>query len=550
MKHRNNIKIMLIIMLSLTLSIVRAGGDETQSSTAHLQNGKNTSVSTELSPLSVNKIYSKSWAIVIGINQYEKWPGLEYAVNDATAIKNKLNELGFDEIISLTDHEATRQKITQVLGDRLPREAKKNDRVLIFFAGHGQTEELDGKQCGYIIPVDGEMRNYFSSAISMVQVREFSKRIPAKHIYYVIDACYSGLGLMRSGPRFSSETDGFLEKVTSQKAVQMVTAGGKDEQVVEDGKHGLFTDYFLSGLEGVADADNDGILTASEIGSYIRPAVSKASRNRQTPQFGSLEGEGEFVFVLPKAGVSVNNTNQDPDIVRKRNKLQEWEKKLTKWQEMLERQTKYHDDKDARNAIPVPNEDADNPMQEQDIEIHENTVESIKNKQRTSKSMTKLRDRPKTLSTDEIRKMFKNKGFRDIEWNPEGDFPNEYEEKILSKHRVVIDYACGLMWQQSGSRNKITLKEAKDYVRQLNRNSYAGFSDWRMPTIEELASLLEPSTGGTRLIDEAFDPQQQWCWSSDKKPTRDAWPISFRSGIVSYTGWNSKYHVRSVRSIE
>ncbi len=50
MKHRNNIKIMLIIMLSLTLSIVRAGGDETQSSTAHLQNGKNTSVSTELSP--------------------------------------------------------------------------------------------------------------------------------------------------------------------------------------------------------------------------------------------------------------------------------------------------------------------------------------------------------------------------------------------------------------------------------------------------------------------------------------------------------------------
>lgn len=48
MKHRNNIKIMLIIMLSLTLSIVRAGGDETQSSTAHLQNGKNTSVSTEL----------------------------------------------------------------------------------------------------------------------------------------------------------------------------------------------------------------------------------------------------------------------------------------------------------------------------------------------------------------------------------------------------------------------------------------------------------------------------------------------------------------------
>ncbi len=471
-------------------------------------------------------------------------------MNDATAIKNKLDELGFDEIISLTDHEATRQKITQVLGDRLPREAKKNEQGVNILC-RSRPDRGTRWQTMWL---------YHSSRWRDAKLLLFcyfhgtGTRILQTYTRKTHLLCYRCL-LFRTRinalrTQIFSETDGFLEKVTSQKAVQMVTAGGKDEQVVEDGKHGLFTDYFLSGLEGVADADKDGILTASEIGSYIGPAVSKASRNRQTPQFGSLEGEGEFVFVLPKAGVSVNNTNQDPDIVRERNKLQEWEKKLTKWQEMLERQTKYHDDKDARNAIPVPNEDADNPMQEQDIEIHKNIVESIKQKQRTSKSMTKLRDRPKTLSTDEIRKMFKNKGFRDIEWNPEGDFPNEYEEKILSKHRVVIDYACGLMWQQSGSRNKITLKEAKDYVRQLNRNSYAGFSDWRMPTIEELASLLEPSTGGTRLIDEAFDPQQQWCWSSDKKPTRDAWPISFRSGIVSYTGWNSKYHVRSVRSIE
>lgn len=546
MKHRNNINIILIVMLSLTLSIVKAGGDETQSSTAHLQNGKNTSVSTELSPLSIDEIYSKSWAIVIGINQYEKWPGLEYAVNDATAMKNKLEELGFDEIISLTDHEATKQNITQVLGDKLPRDVKEDDRVLIFFAGHGQTEEISDKQYGYIIPVDGEMRNYYSSAISMAQVREFSKRIPAKHIYYVIDACYSGLGLMRSGPGISPETEGFLEKVTSQRAVQMVTAGGKGEQVIEGENHGLFTKYLLSGLEGNADTDNDRILTASEMGAYIRPAVSKASFNKQTPQFGCLEGEGEFVFLLPKAGVSAKRKYRDPAIEKKLKELQEREEKLANWQEMLERQTKIAEE-DARKAIPVPSEDTDNQMQEQKKETYKNILAAIKQKQRSSKSMTRLRDRPKTLSTDEIKKMFKSRGFRDIEWNPEGDFPNEYEEQILSGHKVVIDYACGLMWQQSGSRNKMTIEEAKDYVRQLNRKGYAGFSDWRIPTIEELASLLEPSTSRTQFIDEVFDQQQQWCWSSDRKPNGDTWPITFRSGIVSYSGRDSKYHVRSVR---
>jgi hypothetical protein len=550
MKHRDNIKITLIIMLSLTLSIVRAGGDEAQSNNAQLQNHKNTSVSTELSPLSINEIYSKSWAVVIGINQYEKWPGLEYAVNDATTMKNKLKELGFDEIISLTDHQATKQKITQVLGDKLPRDVNKNDRVLIFFAGHGQTEEISDRQYGYIIPVDGEMKNYYSSAISMAQVREFSKRIPAKHIYYIIDACYSGLGLMRSGPGISPEADGFLEKVTSLRAVQMVTAGGKGEQVIEGGNHGLFTEYLLSGLEGNADADNDGILTASEIGSYIRPAVSKASRNKQTPQFGCLEGEGEFVFLLPRAGISKNRKYRDPMIEKRLKELQQREERLTNWQKMLERQTKIAEQNAAREPIPKHNEVAENLMQEQEKGTHKEMMTEIKQKQRSSKSIAKLRDRPETLSTDEIKKMFKSKNFRDIEWNPEGDFPNEYEGQIINGDRVVIDYACGLMWQQSGSRNKMTLDEAKNYVRQLNRDGYAGLSDWRIPTIEELASLLEPSTNRTQYVDRMFDQRQSWCWSSDRKPNGDTWPITFRSGIISYSDRNSKYHVRSVRLVK
>jgi len=242
--------------------------------------------------------YHKSWAIVIGINKYDVCPPLEYAVNDAQAVGKKLREIGFDDVIEILDKEATRERILTVLGSELPKKAGPEDRVLIFFAGHGQTETLpDGKEQGYLVPVDGDLGNYFTTAISMQQVREISERVQAKHILYVMDACYSGQGFTRA-IGVEPAVNGYLHKITSLRSVQMITAGGKKEQAVELQGHGLFTQYFLRGLDGEADRDNDKVITASELGAYLMPQVSRASGNLQTPQYGRLDGEGEVVFTV------------------------------------------------------------------------------------------------------------------------------------------------------------------------------------------------------------------------------------------------------------
>ncbi|MFA5117435.1 MAG: caspase family protein [Candidatus Omnitrophota bacterium] len=259
--------------------------------------------SVQVVDLKPGAFYRKSWAVVIGINKYNVWPPLEYAVRDAQAVAQKLRESGFDEVIEILDKQATRERILTTLGAELPKKAGVDDRVLIFFAGHGQTESLpDGKEQGYIIPVDGDITNYFTTAISMQQVREISGRVQAKHILYVMDACYSGQGFTRA---FGVEPsiNGYLQKITSLRSVQMITAGGKKEQAVEVQGHGLFTQYFLRGLDGEADRDNDLIVTASELGAYLMPQVSRASGNLQTPQYGRLDGEGEVVFTVssPKA---------------------------------------------------------------------------------------------------------------------------------------------------------------------------------------------------------------------------------------------------------
>ena len=243
-------------------------------------------------------LYGRSFAVVIGINKYEKWPGLEFAVADAGAVKDSLQKTGFDDITVILDQDATQRRILTELFHELPQKVERNDRVLFYFAGHGQTANTPGGgKKGYIIPVDAEADSYASTAISMEQIRSLSSRIAAKHIFYVMDCCYSGLGLNRSTGVWPGISD-YLRKVSAMRVVQSITAGGQGEQVQEKEGHGLFTSYFLKAIEGDADLNKDNVVTGTELGAYLRPTVSNASRQTQTPLFGRLEGEGEFLFFI------------------------------------------------------------------------------------------------------------------------------------------------------------------------------------------------------------------------------------------------------------
>jgi tetratricopeptide (TPR) repeat protein len=252
------------------------------------------------SSMEMREIYRKSFAVVIGIDNYKKWPPLEFAVADAGAVRRKLEENGFDDITIILDDEATQRRILTELFEELPEKVEPNDRVVFYFAGHGETEDLPtGEKTGYILPVDADRANYSATAISMEQIRSLSSRIPAKHILYAMDSCYSGLGLNRS-LGISTKIGDYIRKVSSMRVVQIITAGGKGEQVQETAGHGLFTTYFLRALEGEADINKDNVVTGTELGAYLRPTVSNASHQAQTPLYGRLEGEGEFLFFVGK----------------------------------------------------------------------------------------------------------------------------------------------------------------------------------------------------------------------------------------------------------
>ena len=123
--------------------------------------------------------------------------------------------------------------------------------------------------------------------------------IPAKHILFVMDACYGGLavtrGVMGGGVRF-------LRDMLQRFSRQVLTAGKADETVADSGGplpgHSVFTGHFLEGLGGKA-AYGDGIITANTLMAYVYEHVAKDPHSRQTPHFGSVEGDGDFILQAP-----------------------------------------------------------------------------------------------------------------------------------------------------------------------------------------------------------------------------------------------------------
>ena len=158
------------------------------------------------------------------------------------------------------------------------------------------------------------------------------------------------------------------------------------------------------------------------------------------------------------------------------------------------------------------------------------------------KPSVRLRSRAATLSDYDAEALLERHNFFDSRWNKSGDFKNDFQDK---GNGTVTDRKTGLMWQQSGSDASMQYKDTDDYVRQLNNKGLADYNDWRLPTLEELASLLESQ----KMIDPVFDKKQDWCWSSDKRAptTKWVWDVDFYYGEVDWRNLDRSSYVRAVR---
>jgi len=261
--------------------------------------------------------YANSHALVIGINEYETASPLRYAVSDAQAIGRALKDdfdFSAENVCLLVDKEATRSAILNSFLSFASGKTDSNDRVVVFFAGHGYTVPSRRGEVGFLVPYDGDSRN-LASLIRWDELTRNAGLVDAKHILFLMDACYGGLAITRALKPGSMR---FLKDMLLRYARQVLTAGKADEVVADLGgplpDHSVFTGHLLEGLAGKA-ADSEGVLSANGLMAYVYQMVGRDSDSQQTPHFGYLDGDGDLIFSAPQLSEAQEEEQKDEDLL-------------------------------------------------------------------------------------------------------------------------------------------------------------------------------------------------------------------------------------------
>lgn len=113
-----------------------------------------------------------------------------------------------------------------------------------------------------------------------------------------------------------------------------------------------------------------------------------------------------------------------------------------------------------------------------------------------------LRDKKlKNVSAKDLQATINRYKFYEKNINPLREFKNDF---IVLNAFVIYDRATGLDWQRSGSAKKMSWRNTKKYIDKLNEKKSNGCSDWRLPTIDELASLLRKKVSENMYIHQSF----------------------------------------------
>ena len=234
------------------------------------------------------EVTGSQWLFVIGIDTYIHWPRLNTAVNDAKAVKDVLlSRYHFEKgnLIELYDEQATRKNIIGKLR-YLAGKVRKDDSVVIFYAGHGHLDPIT--KDGSWIPVESGT-NDASAWISNHKIKNYLNvdAIKAKHILLISDSCFSGDFFRGHRGKLPEVNDKVIKRAYKLNSRQAITSGGL-EPVTDEGFGGnsVFSHFFVKGLK----ENQKPFFVPSDFFPDIKAGV--AENAEQFPRFGSLKDTG------------------------------------------------------------------------------------------------------------------------------------------------------------------------------------------------------------------------------------------------------------------
>jgi hypothetical protein len=247
------------------------------------------------------------YAVIIGIGEYsdQKIPPLRYAVPDARAVYETLTDsrYGFfhqDNVRLLTNAEATTRNIKRTIGRWLKEQARGEDTVLIYFAGHGAPEGGNT----YWVTHDADIDNLFDTSLSNDDVSGMLKAIDARVVLCFLDSCYSAATVNRGWHTRSLVPKDPFKAFKGKGRVVITSSDGRQKSLeLHPFGHGVFTYYFLEGIKGRADQNADGFIVLDEIWDYVKSNVRETAHQYgiyQTPIIDGRHSEGVLISRYPR----------------------------------------------------------------------------------------------------------------------------------------------------------------------------------------------------------------------------------------------------------
>ena len=237
---------------------------------------------TEKTSVLENKIAAqRKLALVVGCSEYEFAGSLENPLNDAVAMKQHLETLGFD-VMYLVNPGLKNLKIGI---DDFGTELEKYDVGLFYFAGHG----VQVKGLNYLIPVDANLKNERTVEYDCVQVdRILTHMENAKTSVnlLILDACRNN-PFERSWGRDISQRGFAVMDAPKGSLIAYSTSPGRTASDGE-GKNGLYTGVLITEIKSVN-------LTVTQMFQKVRKAVMEKSKDEQVP-WESTSLTADFYF--------------------------------------------------------------------------------------------------------------------------------------------------------------------------------------------------------------------------------------------------------------
>jgi hypothetical protein len=248
-----------------------------------------------------------AYAVVIGVEDYRDLPKVDYAKRDAELVKKYLvHSLGYREhnIVLMLNDRVTKSDIEARIERWLSKQVgdNKDAEVFVYYGGHGAPDPNTNQ--AFLVPYNGDPAYLETTAYPLKRLYDTLGKLPAKNVTVIMDSCFSGAGgrsVIAKGSRpMLIQVENPL-MATQNMVVISAAAGNQISSAYPQKRHGLFTYYFLKGLQGAADSDKDGAVDMEELFSYVKPHVEADARRMNTEQSPQLLPGADILGTRAKA---------------------------------------------------------------------------------------------------------------------------------------------------------------------------------------------------------------------------------------------------------